>query len=145
MRNGVIYGVIACLLGMVVVFGCFAPRAGEESVYSGQYASLMWLAQVAVKLASLNEAENLEGLNDLSDRYGVDVTTPVQEFFDSAHELIQALKDLQKAMRQHSTSRDLESGVDLDNKAESERMLQAIKDLRELESLFNVVDGDQAE
>lgn len=130
--------IISIVVVCIMLSGCFASLTDttNNSVYGGQYTELWFLTRVSMKLKQMSKAENLKGLDALSSRYGVDVTAPTVDLFDSADRFIVAMQDLQKAIRAKTTTgnRDIE-----DNQTASDEMLQAIQDVDTLITIFEEV------
>ena len=62
------------------------------------------MASAANKLAQLDLSSNLEGLDDIGARYGVDVTQPTINLFEASEAFVVALKHLQLAIKEKMTS-----------------------------------------
>ena len=84
------------MLFIVTLSGC----AGiDTNPTVGTTYSILTLAGAAVKLHSLDEAQNIAGIEAISQEYQVDVATPAVALFTAADSMIEALKQLQQSMR----------------------------------------------
>ena len=87
-------------IGLIVIVMGIVACAGIQKIVTFPWFSLETMDKVIeiVKLLSPSQELNDESLTAIGEQYGVDIKTPVNQYFIATANLKVALKDLQAAM-----------------------------------------------
>lgn len=114
--------VFCCVLCALYLIGCAGINL--EQVHDIGIYTVLELAGALTRLLSLDYQDNMDGLQQLEEKYGVELTEPTTFFFEAAKAEIKALKELRQAMFEQDRSRTPSEGD-----KELEQLIEELDDL----------------